>query len=239
MPRSIRNSREKARSRKGKQKRRWSRLRANAKGGGSTGAFFFFICFCLATAAAAVIEIRNYIEYPSLQVFRNARGNVKMTLYHRGAAQRSAAVFYEHGQLLSEPPVFITRLYYLDEPGGRGSETERFEDLCWSRDGSAMYATRAPAPSGGPEEILWLYDFDSKMFYRVADARIPGHGAEAPQAFLQRYLYERKAGPGNVVARWFELGRKENYIFSWETTRWNRAIEEADLVTDMSDSVGH
>ena len=111
------------------------RLKANAKGGGHGGALFFFVCFCLATTAAAVIEIRNYIEYPSLQEFRNARGDVKVTLYHRGAGLRNAAVFFEQGGLLSVPPKFITRLYYLEEGGERGSETERFEDLSWSRDG--------------------------------------------------------------------------------------------------------
>jgi hypothetical protein len=212
------------------------RLKANARGGG--GAFFFFVCFCLAAAAAAVIEIRNYIEYPCLQEFRNARGDVKVTLYHRGAAQRNAAVFFEHGQLLSLPPEFITRLFYMDESGGRGAETERFEDLSWSRDEGAMFATRAAARSGGPEEILWIYDFDSRVFYRVAGAAIPGRGAEASQAFLQRYLFERKGGPGMVVARWFELGKKENYTFSWETTRWNRAIEAAQQLPESADSTG-
>ena len=231
MPRSSRNrnSREKASSRIGKQRRRWVKLRTHAKGGnGSSGTFFFFLCLCLATAAAAIIEVRNYIEYPCLQEFSNARGDIRVTLYHRGAARRNAAVFFEQGGLLSVPPKFVTRLFYLEENGERNSETERFEDLSWSRDGGAMFATRAEAAPGAAEELLWLYDFDSSVLYRVEGAAIPGRGAEASQSFLQRYLYERKGGPGAVVARWFELGRKENYTFSWETTRWNRAIETAE-----------
>lgn len=227
MPRSNKNSRAKAKARKGKQKQRWSRLKANA-GGGSGGAFFFFVCFCLATAAAAVIEIRNYIEYPCIQEYMNDRGDVKVILYHRGAAQRNAAVIYEHGRFQSVPPEFMTRLYYLDEGGERGSETERFEDLSWSRDGGAMFATRASISPGAAEEILWLYDFDLGVFYRVADARIPGRGGEVSSSFLNRYLYERKGGPGTVIARWFELGKKENYSFSWETTRWNKVIKAAE-----------
>ena len=212
------------------------KLKANARGG-SGGTFVFFVLMCLATAAAAVIEVRNYIEYPCLEVFHNKTGDVTVTLYHRGAARRNAAVFYEQGGLLSIPPEFITRVFYLDEGGERGSATERFEELSWSRDGSAMFATRAsdsPRPGGSDSaEILWLYDFDSDVFYKVAGSAVPGRGAEAPQRFLQRYLYEKKGGPGVVVAHWFELGKKQNYAFSWETTRWNKALKTAEEATPV------
>lgn len=206
------------------------KTRARAAGGGSGVAFFFFVCLILATAAALVIEVRNYIEYPCVQQFRNFRGDVTLTLYHRGAARRSATVFMEQGGLLNKPR-FITRLFYLEENGERGSGTERFEELGWSSDGGAVFATRQDTSSRAAAslipEILWLYDIDSGIFYRVTDSAIPGRGAEASQAFLQRYLYERKGGPGKVIARWFHLGKKEGYAFSWQTTRWNRAAEAA------------
>ncbi len=94
-----------------------------------------------------------------------------------------------------------------------------------------MFATRqssaSQAAGSAIPEILWLYDIDSGIFYRVSGSALPGRGAEASQNFLQRYLYEQKGGPGKIIANWFDLGKKENYAFSWQTTRWNRAAEAA------------
>ena len=192
---------------------------------GSPLAFSIFLLLSLAVATAAVIEIRNFINYPTLQQFRNDEQDTILSLFHTGAGRRSAAVFLEHGA--KEQPEYITRLYYIDDQGERGSPTERFDELCWSKDGSALVATRVTKESAGPvgiPDILWLYDLTGKMFYRAVDAAIPGQGAEAKQSFLQRYLHERKAGLGPPIVRWFELGQKENYIFSWQATRWNRAL---------------
>lgn len=220
-------------ARKPAQKKK-SRLKARTSSGGGSGfAFFFFVCLCLATGAAAIIEVRNYIEYPCVQQFRSFRGDVTLTLYNRGAARRNATVFIEQGSLLNKPR-YLTRLHYLEEGGERGSKTERFEQLSWSSDAGAVFATRqsslSQAAASAIPEILWLYDIDSGVFYRVNDSAIAGRGAEASQNFLQRYLYEEKGGPGKVIANWFDLGKKENYAFSWQTTRWNRAAKAAAAV---------
>ncbi|MEZ5323676.1 MAG: hypothetical protein R3F19_01210 [Verrucomicrobiales bacterium] len=241
MPRATRKtSKKKAPARKAakratgrKPAAKKSRLKArtsSAGGGGSRFAFFFFICLTLATAAAVIIEVRNYIEYPCVQQFLSYRGDVTLTLYNRGAARRSAIVFIEQGSLLNKPR-YLTRLHYLEENGERGSKTERFEQLSWSSDAGAVFATRqtstSQAAASAIPEILWLYDIDSSVFYRVNDCAIPGRGAEASQNFLQRFLYEEKGGPGKIIANWFDLGKKENYAFSWQTTRWNRAAKAA------------
>ena len=226
----ARKAAKRAAARKPAAKKSRLKARARSGGGGSHFPFFFFICLTLATAAAVVIEVRNYIEYPCIQQFLSFRGDVTLTLYNRAAARPSAIVFIEQGSLLNKPR-YLTRLHYLEEDGERGSKTERFEQLSWSSDSGAVFATRQSSASQAAvsviPEILWLYDIDSGIFYRVNDSTLPGRGAEASQNFLQRYLYEQKGGPGKIIANWFDLGKKENYAFSWQTTRWNRAAEAA------------
>ncbi|MGK0187541.1 MAG: hypothetical protein ACI9R3_003329 [Verrucomicrobiales bacterium] len=237
-------ARKAAKSSRARKPAKKSRLKARTSSGGGSGfAFFFFICLCLATAAAVIIEVRNYIEYPCVQQFPSFRGDVTLTLYNRGAARRSAVVFIEQGSLLNKPR-YLTRLHYLEEGGERGSKTERFEQLSWSSDAGAVFATRqsnlSQAAASVIPEILWLYDIDSGVFYRVNDSAIPGRGAEASQNVLQRYLYEEKGGPGKVIANWFDLGKKENYAFSWQTTRWNRAAKAAkEVATEEGISYGN
>ena len=156
---------------------------------------------CVATVGAAVIEIRNYIEYPALQQFSNRRGDVVLTLYHRGAARRSAMVLFEQRGRSPNTPEPIAPLHYLEENGSRGERTERFEELAWTLDGSAVFATRGKRAPGDPDEILWLYDFEQGILYRVPDATAVDGGVEMPPHLLHRYLVAKKGGPGETIAR--------------------------------------
>jgi hypothetical protein len=156
----------------------------------------------LAAVAWAGIEVLTLLAHPAVDRFPEPGGAGAVILYHKTKRSRAADLLFEYpdGQLHPVVPV-----YYAGKNREGGGEVP-FDALNWTADGAAVFAT---GRDGG---LLWLFEPATRDLFagRLANERFDAHG-----------------GAGQLVVRWFELGstRDSKRLWSWETTRYEHAVE--------------
>lgn len=183
---------------------------------------FLVIAFVVATVAFAVIrEGINYLEYPSLQTIPFPADGRELILYHRGTAKRQATLFVRELDPQASPQRIATLNYDASEASDirRASNSEPLlGTLSWTFDHTALVAsTRASRLELDPPP-LWIFDVGSRTLY--------AHGQERSGQRIQKKHLEAilkvKGGTGPAIVRWYEMGKKENYVFSWKAHHWNK-----------------
>lgn len=183
--------------------------------------FLLFVTLLLGIAAALVIEVRNYIDYPSIDQFESPSGDHLLTIYHRGSGERHGQVLIETG---TSGPHQICQIRYADADRA-ADPPSAFEELRWSGDSSCVIATRVAMRSKiMPHEVLWIYDSTNRRLFLDEDAQPQLDATSGSQADLVEFLFSR-GGRGEPITNWYQLGKKERYLFSWQTTKWERALE--------------
>ena len=91
-------------------------------------------------------------------------------------------------------------------------------ELRWTNDATAVVATRRPTRADPELRPIWIFDVGSRTRFAIDEVvgdRLlgPGH--------LEAVL-RVKGGLGHTVAHWYELGKREDYVFSWKAHHWDR-----------------
>lgn len=200
--------------------------RAKRKAPPTTGGrlpFLLFLALLLGVAAALVIEVQNYIDYPSIDQFESPGGKHTLTIYHRGSSDRRGQVLIESAGAQGQP-IHICEIRYADAHRA-ADPPSAFEELRWSGDGTCLVALRIAMHSRtAPPEILWIYDTARGMLFMDEDAASQPGSTAGSQPDLVEFLASKGGKPDSIVT-WYDLGKKEGYLFSWQTTKWDRVIE--------------
>ncbi len=178
-----------------------------------------FLLLVAALLVLGVAELLNLMQRPSLTRITGPAGARQLVIYQKGrAANREAWLLTEpQGEL--GPAHCFQRIDCTEDDRITG-------DIRWSFDGQALYATRRKA--GSIEEAdrpLWVYDFRELKLWSL-DARalaggLPMHAAD--EAGLVRMINDR-GGKGPVAVSWYDLGKRGDYLFAWQITRWEKAL---------------
>ncbi len=186
-----------------------------------TAVKFLVLTIAVVTVAFAVIrEGLNYLNYPSLQIIRYPADRREIVIYHRGSSQRKATLFVRKLDPKASP-VKIADLNYKDTIAPAAEEDPLMGKLSWTADGTAVVAMGRETRSEPDPPPLWIYDVGSYTLYSPGKFR---SGQIMGQEHIDAIL-KVKGGVGHPIAQWYQLGKKENYVFSWKAHHWNRLCE--------------
>jgi|GEM_PF-3581562 len=181
--------------------------------------FVVLAALILTIGFAVVREGMNYLEHPSLQIIRYPADGLELILYHKGVANRLATLFVQRLDKRSTPQR-ITVLNYDDanSPATGAWAIPPLGTLRWTADGSSIYATRRETRTNLDQNPIWIYDLGSSELFEPGTKH---WGTIIGTGHLDKLL-ELRGGPGHVVSQWYDLGQKENYVFSWKAHHWDR-----------------
>ena len=179
----------------------------------------FFLTLLGLMVMLAGVEVSSRLERPSL-VRRDGEGGGEpdLVFFQKGPASRRVAWLLYEPDGKGEAPRVIQRVPCAPADTVTG-------DIRLTRDGRGVYADRRTAKEGGVPEILWLHTFaDGRLFIRDESFALKGATAilQTPGGLLAQW--RRMGGAGKRVAAWYELGAQGETLWSWQTTRWERAL---------------
>jgi hypothetical protein len=183
-----------------------------------------FLVLTTVTAVIAFAIIRegiNYLEYPSLQILSFPEDTCELILYHRGIADRRATLFIRDIDHRATPQRIANLNYDADKRSSSRSEKSKmplFGTLSWTSDRTALVATTRADRSQLAPVPLWVFDTGSRTLYETGQFL---QGQQLGKEHLEK-LVSLKGYIGAPIVQWYELGKKDNYVFSWKATHWNR-----------------
>lgn len=193
----------------------------------SSGAWLprtFFIVLLAATGFLVAMEIINIFRQPSIRSIQGPAAH-RFSIYQRsGTRQREAWFFHEPKGNLAPPICFLHVV--------TASASDNSGPLHWTHDGCLLIGTQR-TPRNPASSTVWIYDFTTTTLLSSDPA---SHQSGIPathtsSASLDR-LIQRHGGRGPVALHWYDLGKKENHLFAWRITRWEKAI--ASLPTEST-----
>lgn len=207
----------------------------------------FLILLTLGGAMTA-IEVRNVLRHPSVLFRSGPKDAPRLIFYQKGRASAREAFLLDEPAGPEGPPRLIQRIDCRPQFNEIG-------EIRWTADGRAVYAAGRTPQSRGVPVVRWLYEFsvrppataaaapdkskpasaatltnsqpppEGRLYISEPAFALPGRTAfvETPAALTARWKQHQGAGP--VAAVWYELGPKGDHLFSWQTTRWEKALE--------------
>ncbi len=177
----------------------------------------FLLLLGLGVALLAV-EVRNALRHPSLLRVPAPQAGPSLAFYQKGAAAAREAWLFDEPQGSAGPPRLIQRI------DCRPSNT-LIGEIRWTADGGAVYAAgRNPVPRGAPQ-VRWLFEFaGGRLFVATPDQALPGRTVFVEEAATLASRWRQHGGAGPVAAAWYVLGAQGPRLFSWQTTRWEKAL---------------
>jgi len=178
-----------------------------------------FLLLVAALLLLGGVELFNVLKRPSLSRVKGPAGAERFVLYQKGrAANREAWLLAEPEGELGPPECF----QWIDCT----EDDHTTGDLHWSFDGHLLYAVRRkPATLEEADLPLWVYDFKERKLWAL-DEKPPfiwmeKHSATSLQ--MVRQINEH-GGKGPVAVPWYELGKRGEYLFAWQITRWEKVL---------------
>jgi hypothetical protein len=194
-----------------------ARIKVTVGGGWKPRLFFWLLVAALLLLAVA--ELLNVMKRPSLTYLKGPAGANGLVLYQKGRAANREAWLLTEPQAESGPPVCFMRIDCTVEDQTTG-------DLRWSFDGLALYATRRKVPSiDAADRPLWVYEFNAaKLWSLKSEPPIEGFPATPGTEAALVDIINRHGGKGPVAATWYDLGKRGDYLFAWQITRWEKVL---------------
>jgi hypothetical protein len=190
-------------------------------GGGSWKPRVFFWLLAAALLLLAVAELLNVMQRPSLTYLRGPAGANGLVLYQKGRAGSREAWLLTEPLAEAGPPVCFQHVYCTKKDQTTG-------DLRWSFDGLALYATRRRAASiEAADRPMWVYEFGPGKLWSLDGSPQEHHlpVTTANETALVEII-NRHGGKGPVAVSWYDLGKRGEYLFAWQITRWEKALPE-------------
>jgi hypothetical protein len=189
--------------------------------GGAWKPRFFFWLLVAAVLLLAGAELLNLMRRPSLTYLRGPAGASGIVLYQKGRAGNREAWLFTEPQADAGPPVCFHRVDCTEKDKVTG-------DLRWSFDGLALYATRRrPGSIEAADRPLWVYEFNGAKLWALND-EVQKYGLPTSAA-TEKALVEiinRHGGKGPVAVSWYDLGKRGEYLFAWQITRWEKVLPQ-------------
>jgi len=170
-----------------------------------------------------VAELLNVMRRPSFSRLKGPAEANHFVLYQKGRAANREAWLFMEPQAESGPAVCFQRIDCTKEDRMTG-------DIRWSFDGAALYAARRKASSiEAADRPLWVFDFAKQQLWSIDDKPLAHHLPlhAATEAALVN-LINSHGGKGPVAVSWYELGKRGEYLFAWQITRWENALPRKD-----------
>lgn len=190
--------------------------------GGAWKPRLFFWLLIASVLLLCVMELLNVMQRPSLTRLNGPAGANNIVLYQKGRAGSREAWVFAEPRSDTGPPVCFQRIDCTEAD-------DRTGDLRWSFDGAALYATRRKASTiEAADRPLWVYEFASGKLFSLSD-NAPGNRLTttvATEAGLVKII-NHHGGKGPVAVSWYDLGKRGDYLFAWQITRWERALPPA------------
>jgi hypothetical protein len=194
-----------------------ARLRFTGEGAWKPRIFFWLLAGAI--LLLGVMELLNVMRRPSLVRAKGPAGVNGFVLYQKGRAGEREAWLMAEPRADAGPPVCFQRIDCTAKDDLTG-------DLRWSFDGAALYADRRKAPSiEAADRPLWVYEFAGGKLWSLHDTPLEHNLPMLPatEAGLVDII-NRHGGKGPVAASWYEFGKRGEYLFAWQITRWERAL---------------
>ena len=166
-------------------------------------------------------ELLNVMQRPSLSRFTGPALANHFVIYQKGRAGNREAWLLVEPQAESGPAACFQRIDCTEADRITG-------DLRWSFDGAAIYAARRKASTiDGTDRPLWVYEFNTRKLWSGDDQplahQLPMNAAT--EAGLVDII-NRHGGKGPVAVSWYDLGKRGDYLFAWQITRWEQALPQ-------------
>gem|GEM_PF-2256438 len=180
----------------------------------------FFLLLGL-LAALLAIEVRNGLRHPGVLRVPGPKGAPALTFYQKGYASAREAWLFDEPQGSNGPPRLIQRIDcrpWMTDIG----------EIRWTSDGQAVYAAGRNPSSRGLPVVRWLFEFSNgRLHVSRPEPGLPGRTVfvEDPAALVARWHQHKRAGP--LAAAWYDLGALRPRLFSWQTTRWEKALPDS------------
>jgi hypothetical protein len=187
--------------------------------GGAWKPRLFFWLLVAAMLLLTVAELLNVMRRPSLTYLKGPAGASGLVLYQKGRAGSREAWLLAEPQAEAGPPVCFHHIDCTEKDQSTG-------ELRWSFDGLALYATRRRAPSiEAADRPLWVYEFNAAKLWSLNDDPQKHHlpVTSATETDLVETI-NRHGGKGPVAVSWYDLGKRGEYLFAWQITRWEKAL---------------
>lgn len=208
---------------------------------------FVFLLLFLLVGGMTALEVRNVLRHPSVLFRAGPKGAPGLVFYQKGHASAREAFLLDEPDGPDGPPRLIQHIDCRPQFSDIG-------EIRWTADGKAVYAAGRTPQSRGVPVIRWLYVFSSeensaagglgkqkaaaasesaatrpkqgRLYISQPDYALPGRTAfvEKPDALTARWHLHQGAGP--LAAAWYDLGAKGGHLFSWQTTRWEKALAQ-------------
>ena len=186
------------------------------------GAWTPRLVFWLLAAAVlllVVAEMLNVMRRPSLTRLAGPAQANHVVLYQKGRSGSREAWLLMEPRAESGPAWCFQRIDCTEADRLTG-------DVRWSFDGAALYAARRKAATiEGSDRPLWVFEFASKKLWSLDDQprahHLPMH--PATEAGLVDIINSH-GGKGPVAVSWYDLGKRGDYLFAWQITRWENAL---------------
>ncbi len=180
----------------------------------------FFLLLGL-LAALLAIEVRNGLRHPGVRRVPGPKGAPALTFYEKGYASAREAWLFDEPKGTRGPPRLIQRIDCRPQMTDIG-------EIRWTTDGQAVYAAGRTAQSRGVPVVRWLFEFSNgRLYVSRPELGLPGRTVfvEDPAALTARWHQHKGAGP--LAAAWYDLGALGPGLFSWQATRWEKALPDS------------
>lgn len=180
------------------------------------------VVFWLLAAAVILLgafELLNVMQRPSFARLAGPAQVNHIVLYQKGRAANREAWLLMEPQAESGPALCFQRIDCTEADRMTG-------DIRWSFDGAALYAARRKAATiEGADRPLWVFEFATKKLWSGDDQPLAHHLATHPATEAGMVaIINRHGGKGPVAVSWYDLGKRGDYLFAWQITRWERAL---------------
>lgn len=179
----------------------------------------FFLLLGL-LAALLAIEVRTGLRHPGVMRVPGQKGAPALTFYQKGYASAREAWLFDEPEGTNGPPRLIQRIDCRPQMTDIG-------EIRWTSDGQAVYAAGRSPQSRGLPMVRWLFEFpNGRLYVSRPELGLPGRTVfvEDPAALTARWHHHKGAGP--LAAAWYDLGALRPRLFSWQTTRWEKALPD-------------
>ena len=182
-----------------------------------------FVLLAAAVLLLAGAELLNLMRRPSLTRARGPAGANQFVIYQKGRAANREAWLLTEPQGEAGPARCFQRIDCTEDDRLTGH-------VRWSFDGHLLYATRRKvATIEASDRPLWVFDFKAEKLWSLDEKPLASHLEmhSATEAQLVRLINDH-GGPGPVAAAWYDLGKRGEYLFAWQITRWEKSLPQEE-----------